>query len=334
MAAQTISGTIGGTFVTFPVSSTLQAALAQSIVNSATTIGAASLFAGSSGFLTTSSTVDISQTGSVLTGLAPTITPATVTASQVLLGGQLGVYFTGATNPLTPSTSIVVAADNTNSSIVNDNLSGGLIGVTGAGGNVLLGLTGQNNFFTGTGGQDIVVLDGATNNLSSSGSDAVLVGGASTIQATASGIDSVLLTSGTTLNFINGSRLAADSITGAANSFIQVAGTGATSITSGVGPESFKIDTGAGNVTLNGSAQANDLFTFTKDAAINSSSATAIVTNFGAGSQVNVTGYAGAEFTITAAANGIGATLNLTDGSSVTFTNLTTTALAGVVKVV
>ncbi len=328
MAAVTISGTVGGTFVSFLTSTSLQTGLGQAIINSAASATAGTLFTGSSGTLTTTSTVDISQTGSVLTGLPG------VTASQVLLGGQFGTYITGATSPPTLSTSIVVATDNSNSSIVNDNPLGGLIAVTGAGGNVLEGLTGQNNFFTGVGGQDLVVLDGAANSLTSNGADAVLVGGPSTITAAASGLDNVLLTTGTNLAFINGSRAGIDTITGAANSAIVLAGPGSTSIASGVGPEAFFVDTGAGNVTLNGNLQTTDAFTFLKDAATTPGTANITVNNFAAGDAINVHGYSGVEFTVGAAASGVGSTLTLTDGSSVTFTNLSTTTLAATVKAV
>ncbi len=284
---------------------------------------------GAGGSLTSTYTTDISQTGSILTG------PAPGGSAQVLLNGQFGTFFTGVGSPPTASTSIVVAADNTNSSIVNDNPFGGLIVQTGAGGNVLLGLAGQNNFFTGTGGSDVVVLDGASNTLTTHGADAVLVGGPSTVTAAGNGLDNVLMTTGTNLAFINGTTIpgAVDSVTGAANASITLAGTGSTSVASGAGPEAFYVDTGAGKVTLNGNLQTSDAITLLKDAATTPGTAAVTVNNF-AGSTVNVHGYAGAEFTVGGAASGVGSTLTLTDGSSVTFTNLSTAQLTAVTKTV
>ena len=324
MATTTISGSVGGITITVPTSTPLQASLAQEILASTT---AAGLVTGIGGPLTTTYTTDTSTTGSVLTGLPG------VTAAQVLLDGQFGTYITGSTNPPTASTSIVVAADYSNSSIVNNNPLGGLVAQTGAGGNVLEGLAGQNNFFTGIGGQDLVYLDGASNTLTTNGADNVFVGGPSTVTAAATGLDSISLTSGTNLAFINGSKVALpDTITGFANSSVVVAGTGATSIVSGTGPEASTIDTGAGNVTLNGSLQSSDLLTLNKDAATTPGTANVIVNNFSPSAAVNVHGYAGAEFSIAASAAG-GSTLALTDGSSVTFTNLTVAQLTAITKV-
>ena len=325
MAAVTVTGTVSGTAISVATNTALQTALAQSILSSTT---AAGLVTGSGGFLSTTYTTDISQTGSILVGLP------SVTSAQVLLDGQFGTYITGNTSPPTASTSIVVAADNSNSSVVNDNPLGGLIAQTGAGGNVLAGLAGANNFFTGVGGNDLVFLDGAVNTLTSRGTDGVLVGGPSTVTAAGSGFDNIVMTTGTNLAFINGTTVpgAVDSITGAANAAITLAGTGSTSVASGAGPEAFYVDTGAGKVTLDGNLQTNDALTLLKDAATTPGTAAITVNNF-AGSTVNVHGYSGVEFTIGAAAAG-GSTLALTDGSSVTFTNLTTAQLAAVTKVV
>lgn len=325
MAAVTVTGTVGGSSITVPTNTALQAALAQSIISAATAPGALISASGAS-TTTTAYTVDVSTAGSVLTG------NPTITAAQVLLAGQLGTFITGSQNPPVAATTIVVAADNSNSSIVNVNPLGGLIVQTGAGGNVLYGATGANNFFTGTGGQDIVLVNGAANSVTSAGSDAVLVGGPTTVTATAGGLDNILVTTGTNLAFINGSRSGGvDSITGAANSAIVIAGPGATSITSGVGPEAFYIDTGAGNVTLNGSLQTNDAITFLKDSATTPGTASIVVNNF-AGSAVNVHGYSGVQYGI--GTSGAGSTLTLTDGSSVTFTNLTAAQLTAITKTI
>ena len=320
MAATTVTGAIGGTPITFLASTSLQQILAQQILASATGTTAA-LVTGSGGFLTSSTTIDISTTGSVLSG------NASVPSATVLLDGQNGSYVTGGT-----TLSTVVAADNSNSSITNSNPNGGLIAVTGAGGNVLNGAAGANQFITGTGGNDFVFLDGVSNSLTSNGSDAVLVGGPSTVTAAAGGADNIFMTSSTTLAFINGSKApTVDSVTGAAGGTITLAGTGSTSVTSGAGPETFFVDTSAGNVTLNGLSQTSDTFEFIKDA--NTSTGAVTVNNFATGDSVNVHGYAG--YNVTASAtNPAGSVLVLSDGSQVTFSNVSVAALQQTVKVV
>ena len=316
--AVTVTGTVGGQSISFPTNTALQTVLAQQILASA---------AGSSGTLISSSGVAATAGAfTVVTGNGDAIFGSSATPlTDVALAGQGNTYYTN-TTPL----SVVVAADNSNSSIVNNNPFGGLIAATGAGGNVLLGLAGANQFVTGTGGQDIVVLNGAANSLTTNGSDAVLVGGPSTITAAAGGVDNVLMTAGTSLAFINGSRTATDTITGAANGTITLAGPGATSVASGAGPEAFFVDTAAGNVTLNGNLQTSDAFNFVKDAATTPGAANVVVNNFAAGDTIGVHGYAGAQFTV--AASGTGSVLALTDGSTVTFTNVSAATLAATVK--
>ena len=85
-------------------------------------------------------------------------------------------------------------------------------------------------------------------------------------------------------------------------------------------------------MTLNGNLQTTDAFIFVKDAATTPGTANVLVNNFAAGDTIGVRGYTGAQFTVGSAANGIGSTLLLTDGSSVTFTNLSAAALAATVK--
>ncbi len=324
MAAFTVTGSLGGVPISINTNTALQTALAQQILSAST----------AAGLVSTGGAVALSQVNTVVTGVGTTVTALpTETAASVVLDGQFDIFVSGSTNPPTAGTAIVVAADNSNSAIVNNNPLGGLIAQTGAGGNVLLGLAGQNNFFTGVGGQDIVFLDGAVNTLTTRGADDVFVGGPSTVTAAATGLDSINMTTGTNLAFINQTTLpgAVDSIAGAANNAIVVAGTGSTSISSGAGPEAFYIDTGAGNVTLNGNLQTNDALTFIKDAATTPGTANITVNNF-AGSAVNVLGYSGAAFTVGAAASGVGSTLALTDGSHVTFTNLTVAQLTAITK--
>ena len=318
MAAVTVTGSISGTSFSFLGSTPAQITLAQQIIASAT--GAtATLVTGAGGLITTGTTVAIGA-GTSLTGVAG------VALSNVVLDGPNESYFTGAA-PF----SQVVAADNSSATIENNNPSGGLLAVTGAGPNQLLGLAGVNAFTTGIGGNDVVILNGAANNLTSNGSDAVLVGGPSTITAAASGIDNISMTASTTLAFINGSKAGVvDTVTGAGTSSITLAGTGSTSVTGGTGSETFNIDTSAGNITLNGSAQV-DTLEFIKDANVATGQVT--VNNLGAGSAIDVHGYAG--YNITAAAgNAAGSVLVLSDGSQVTFSNVSTATLTATIKVV
>ena len=328
MPSVTVTGSTG-TPAFFLTSTPVQSAFAQQILGAAFTAVtnqlAVSSFAGQvvtgGGPLTSGLILDLATSGSVLTGTS------SVPSALVALGGLNGVYVNGGT-----AVSTVVAADGSNSSVVNDNPGGALLAATGAGGNVLLGLTGANNFNTGLGGQDIVFLDGAANSLTSNGSEAVLVGGPSTITAAASGIVNVALTASTTLDFINGSKPGlVDSITGAANGAVVVAGYGATSIASGTGPEVFFVDTSSGNVTLNGNLQNTNTFEFVHN--VTNATGNVLVNNFAAGDAVNIHGYT--SFTVAAAAgNPLGSVLQLSDGSQVTFGNVTATTLQTAVKVV
>ena len=326
MAAVTINGSINGIPLSFLASYSQQAGLAASI------FAASGAVISNGGFLTSNNTIDLGGPGSVLTGTAAFGTGPGTAAAMVALGAngtQGEQYYTG-----TSADSSVTAADNSNSTIVNDNPFGNLVAVTGAGPNVLAGFEGGNTFTTGPGGNDQVILDGATNSLTSNGSDAVLVGGPSTITAGATGVDSVLMTAGTTLAFINGSNTATtDSITGAANATINLAGTGNTSVTSGSGPETFFVDTSAGNTTLNGNLQTTDTFEFVKNASVTGATATGMVTvnNFAAGDAVDVHNYG--SYGVTAAAgNPSGSVLVLSDGSKVTFSNVSVATLQATVK--
>jgi hypothetical protein len=319
MASVTVGGSINGTNFYFPTSTTFQIALAQKILSEAFSSPTTQLLTSSSP-LTSALVVDIAAAGSLISGVSSIPSP------EIALGGQNGVYVTaGAT------LSTVVAADYTNSSVVNDSPNGGLIAATGIGGNVLLGLAGESNFTTGTLGQDIVYLNGAADSLTSNGSDAVLVGGPSTVAAAGAGIDNVLMTNSTTLNFINGSAPGAtDSITGAANGVVVLAGTGATSIMSATGPETFFIDTSAGNVTLNGNMQTTNTFEFVKN--LDNATAQVAVNNFATGDAVDLHGYL--SFNVTATpANSAGSVLHLSDGSQVSFNNLSAASLQQVIKV-
>ena len=321
MPAVTVTGSLNGTSIYFPTSTPFQTALAQQVLGAAFASLSTEFVTGAGGPITSSLVVDFSESGSTLTGTS------SIPSAQLALGGQDGVYITGGT-----VASTVVAADNTNTSLVNDNPADALLAATGIGGNVLLGLAGANYFATGIGGQDITVLDGASNSLTSNGSDAVLVGGPSTVTAAPTGLDNILVTTGTTLDFINGSKPGGvDSITGAANSTVVVAGFGAESISSGVGPETFYVDTSSGNVTLNGNLQSTDTFEFVKN--MNAATANVVVNNFATGDMVDLHGYT--SFNVTAAAGtGTGSILQLSDGSQVTFSNVSASALQQTIKTV
>ena len=319
MAGVTITGAIGSTPVFFPTSTSLQTALAQQILGAAFSTSTTELVTGAGGAITGPLVLDLSASGTVLLGAA------SITGAQIALGGQDGTYITRGS-----AFSAVVAADGSNSSVVNDTATSGLTAATGIGGNVLLGLAGVNQFISGIGGQDVVILNGAANNLQSNGTDAVLVGGPTTISAATSGLENIVLTGGTTLAFTNGTKAGSvDSITGAANGSVIVAGTGATSITAGIGPESFFLDTSSGNVTLTGSLQAGSTLEFIKN--LDKASANITVNTVQTGQVVDIHGYTG--FNVASlSGNAGGSLLQLSDGSQVTFNNVSVAALQQSVK--
>ena len=320
MAATTIPGAVGNTTFTFSGSTGLQNALAQQIIASATGLTANLITGTTGGTVTSSTTIDLG-TGGILSG------SASVPVSNVVLAGTGVTYVTGGS-----ASSLVVAADNSQATIINTNPTGFLTAATGAGPNILVGFGAGDAFTTGNGGNDTVLMYGTTNTLTSNGSDAVLVGGPSTITAGANGVDSILLQQPTTLSFINGSKAGTvDSITGAAGSSVTLAGTGSTSVTSGAGPETFFVDTSAGNVTLNGNLQTTDTFEFVKDATTGTNATT--VNSFQAGDNVFVHNYAGYNVTASAS-NAANSVLVLSDGSQVTFSNVSVATLQATVKVV
>ena len=320
MVAVTVSGSLNGTSVAIPTNSALQTALFQQLLASATAAGSVSNTAGGVTTLTSGVLSDFAN-GGIISGTASV--PSAIIGLG-LGGSQNQIYVTNGT-----AVSTVVTADNSNSSIVNNNPFGAIVAQTGAGGNVLLGLAGQNNFFTGNGGSDVVVLNGVANNLTSRGADAVLVGGPSTVFASAGGTDNVLMTAGTQLAFINGSRMPdTDTVTGAAGATVVLAGTGNTSVAAGAGTETFFIDTSAGNTTLTGNTAGSDAFTFIKGA--NTGGATVAVNNFVSNDILQVHGYAG--FNVTAGT--AGSVLALSDGSQITFSNVSVATVQQAVKVV
>lgn len=326
MAAVTVTGSASGTPISFGTSTAIQTSMAQSIL-SAAMVGSQIVPAGGG---------TISSTYAVVTG-AGVVTGSSVTGGSVLLTAPGAVFFAGgvatATTIGTPVTTTVVAADNVGAAIVNSNPTGALVAITGAGGNFLDGAAGQNAFTTGIGGQDLVFLNGAANSLTSNGADAVLVGGPSTITAASNGADVISMTAPTTLNFINGSKAGVvDSITGATGSTIALAGTGATSITSGIGASAFNVDTSAGNVTLNGSFASGDTFEFsrvtTASGVLTAGTANVTVNNAAANDSILIK----SNLTDTVTAGNAGTVVALSDGSSVTFTNLTVSQVNAIIK--
>ncbi len=318
MAGSTISGAVAGLQVNVNASTGVQQALAAQVLNSA---------AGSNAVVFKTASGPVTNKTSIVSGSNSLVSGATsVPSATLLLNGQYGVYINHGT-----TLSTVVAADNSNSTVINANPAGALVAATGAGANVLAGFMSINQFITGTGGQDAVYLNGANNTLTSNGSDAVLVGGPSTVTAAAGGLDTIALTNGSMLSFVNGSAPSAvDSITGAAGAMVVVAGTGNTSITAGAGQESFFVDTAAGNVTLNGNRAATDLFTFCADGSLGANQTT--VTNFAVGDVLLLHGFKGYNVT-TLAGDSSGAVLSLSDGSKVTFTDASAATVAAAVKV-
>ncbi len=254
---------------------------------------------------------------------------AAVPVASVVLNYAGDSYVTGGT-----AVSTVVATDMNPVTIVNSNPGGALLAATGSAagsqGDTLEGLTGANQFITGNAGRDAVLMFGAANSLTSNGSDVVLVGGPSTIAAAANGLDNVAMTSGTVLAFINQSNAGTvDSITGAANGIVLMAGPGSTSVTAGLGQEFLFLDTSAGNTTINASGSATTALTFIKDLTVGT--ANVVVNNFAAGGTVAVHGYAG--FSVAASTtNAGGSVLSLSDGSQVSFSSLSASALQAAVR--
>ena len=317
MAGSTITGAVAGLQVSVDASTTLQQGIAAQVLNAAAALNAV-VFKTSSGMLS-SGTAIVSGTNSLVSGAT------SVPSALVLLTGQSNSYINNGT-----TLSTVVAADNTNSTIVNANPHGALVGVTGAGANLLYGLVKANQFVTGVGGQDLVFLDGSSNSLTTNGSDGVWVGGPSTVTAAASGLDHIVLARGATLSFINGSASSAvDSITGAANGSVAVAGMGNTSVTAGAGAETFYVDTAAGNVTLNANSNAADVLVFVRDGP--SSTNQTNVTMFAKGDAVLLHGYGGYNIS-SLTGNPSGSVLSLSDGSQVTFNNASAATLTAAVK--
>ena len=317
MAGSTVSGSFGNVNVAVNTSSDVQKSLASQILN-AESSGNPVVFTTASGSLTNKTAV-VSGMQSLVSGAS------SVPSASVLLDGQYDTYINNGT-----ALSTVVAADNSNSTVINANPHGALFAATGAGANVLAGFVQANQFVTGAGGQDVVYLNGTMNTLTSNGADAVMVGGPSTVTASAGGLDTIAMTTGTTLSFVNGSQPSAvDSITGAANATINVAGSGSTSITAGAGKESFFVDTASGNVTLTANQHATDMFTFTAEGASGSNQTT--IVNFAAGDGLLLHGYTGYSVN-QLPGNPSGAVLSLSDGSKVTFNDASSATIAAAIK--
>ena len=248
---------------------------------------------------------------------------AAVPQAQVVLASSGGTYVTELTQ-----VSIVVAADNTSSTIVNNNLGGGMIAVTGAGQNTIEGLGGANQVITGNGGVDTILLEGGANSLTSNGDDIVQVAGPTTVTAAAGGLVNIQMLNNTTLAFVNQSAVGLpDTVSGASGMIMDLAGPGSTSITAGAGTEYFFVDTSAGNVTLNANPYVTDALTFVRDAP--GATANIVVTGLGTASLVAIHGYGG--YSITASTtNPANAVLALSDGSRVTFANTAAASVASV----
>ena len=319
MAGSTITGAVAGMQVAVNASTTAQQGVAAQVLNSAAASNAV-VFKTASGMLTGNAVI-VSGTNSLVTGAT------SVPSAMVLLNGQADTYINNGT-----TLSTVVAADNTNSTIINSNPRGALIGVTGAGANVLAGFVKVNQFISGVGGQDAVFLMGTRNSLVSNGTDAVMVGGPSTVTAAASGLDAIVMTPGTALAFVNGSAASVtDSITGAANGVVVVAGMGNTSVTAGAGAESFFVDTSSGNVTLNAGLHPSDVLVFVQDGPAGTNQTD--VANLGQGDAVLLHGYA--SYSIAAlVGNAAGSVLSLSDGSKVTFNDASAATVAAAVRAV
>ncbi len=256
---------------------------------------------------------------------------ATFGSAQLILANDGDRYTTAGTG-----VSTAVIPDQVSATVINNNPAGALVVATGAAANVasgdtLEGLAGANQFVTGTGARDAVLLDGVANTLTSNGNDAVLVGGPSTIAAAAGGMDNVTLTAGTVLTFANQSGSATDTINGASGGIVALASTGNTSISAGAGSEYFFLDTSSGSTTINANGSPAAALTFIRDAA--AGTANTLVNNFSAGGIVAVHGYSGFTVAQSSATPG-GSVLSLSDGSRVTFSNVSASVLQAAVRTV
>ncbi len=322
----TIQGSAGGQTLILNTSASAQQAVAQVIFASA----AASVY--NTATATTGGPADASGNYySVVTAANSKLQgdPDGTGTQYVLLDGSDDIYLTnGAVN------SVVAAADDSNATIVNKSAGANLVAATGAGDNVLAGLAGHNSFTTGAGGVDAIVLKGTTNTLDSYGNDTVAAVGPSAIYAGSTATDTIAVGSGATLSFTNASAAPrVDSIQGATGSTITIAGPGNTSVTAGSGPEVFYVDTAAGNVTLNAKLSTSDSITFVKDSlASGPSTANITVTNFTLSDMINLHGYAGTGYSLSSNTAGF-AVLNLSDGSTVSFSNVTAAQLQGKIKI-
>lgn len=285
----TVNGSVGGTPVRFTNQSSNAASLAQSVLAAATVAP-----------VTGSLTLGTGNTYFAATGTQPSTVSGGATITIGVLSGQNTVFNTG-----NSVASAIVAGDNTNSGIINNNPSGSLVAFTGAGGNALSGQGLINGFQTGIGGQDAVAFAAPTagnlqvNSLTSLGQDTVSIFGpanggtqANAITALGNGQDNVTLNNGASLNFVNLST-ATSTITASTGSTVTVGGTGATLVQdAGNGNETFNINTAAGNVTLVGSANGGaDTYNFVK-LSQTASTAVDVVANFDANDRVNLGGYA------------------------------------------
>lgn len=224
---------------------------------------------------------------------------ATQTITFGVLSGVDATYKTGFSQ-----ISQIIAADGSDSTIVNDNPHGGLLAFTGSGGNALVGYGLLNVFQTSDGGSDAVIFDGASadvqsNALTSGGNDVVSIFGSpigqqtNTISAVGGGSDQIGLAVGADLTFINNSS-SVSAIAMGDDSNLIVAGRGTTLIlASGSG--------GSLTFVANGASQAES-----------------IISDFTDGLSINLIGYAGYEVNVV---NG-STTLTLSDNSDIIFSGV------------
>lgn len=308
----TVTGSVGGQPVTYTTQTQSAAQVAQAIINMAGTVAVSGNTTLSSNFF-------------VATGGASTITGGSNIAVGVLTG-QNSVFQSGASQA-----SYIVAGDNTNSAIVNNNPGGSLIAFTGEGGNALVGDGVVNGFQTGNGGSDAVQFDAGSlglqvNVLTSLGQDAVTINGSTTggtqvnaITAANNGTDSITLNNGASLTFTNNGA-GVSTVVASSGSTVNIGGTGSTSVVAGGGAETFSVSTASGNVTLQGANGGIDTFDFVR-ASAGVSTAVDVVTNFSAFDSVNLSGYGAGGYTA-AVVNG-STVLTLSDNTKIIFAGVT-----------
>lgn len=265
---------------------------------------------------TTTTVIDINPIAHTVTGGGGT--------QQVLLNGANATYLTGKS-----LSSFIVAADNTNSTIVNNTTNGSMVAVTGAGASAVVGGGSANAIATGPGGSNAVLLNGTANSLDSSGTDQIIIDGrtarVSLVAVEATGTDTISLVNGASVNLVNNSAFIA-TVSGSNGSQVTVSGSGNTQVTAGTGNEILNATASTGNVTLTGGSgntvmaggKGSDTFSFVRGQA----GGQYTIVNFTAADTLALTGYGPTGAITGETLSGGSVVLTLADSSRITFQSL------------